>query len=196
MNIPGCPPNPYNFLSAVLYFVTFGKLPELDDKGRPKFAYGRLIHENCERRAHFDAGRFAEKFGDDGHSQGWCLYKLGCKGPETYNNCSTLTFGDVGAGSWPVGMGAPCFGCSEQGVGYTVRAAQPGAPRERDPALVLLPHRRREGQRRDRGRGGGGRGRGRRRGRRRPRHEQERGRRPRTARSKRRRRWRGETFSN
>ncbi len=61
MNIPGCPPNPYNFLSAVLYFVTFGKLPELDDKGRPKFAYGRLIHENCERRAHFDAGRFARR---------------------------------------------------------------------------------------------------------------------------------------
>ena len=120
MNIPGCPPNPYNFLSAVLYFVTFGKLPDLDDKGRPKFAYGRLIHENCERRAHFDAGRFAEKFGDAGHEQGWCLYKLGCKGPETYNNCSTLKFGDVGADSWPVGMGAPCFGCSEQGVGYTV----------------------------------------------------------------------------
>ncbi len=125
MNIPGCPPNPYNFLSAVLYFVTFGKLPELDAKGRPKFAYGRLIHENCERRAHFDAGRFAEKFGDKGHGEGWCLYKLGCKGPETYNNCSTLTFGDVGASSWPVGMGAPCFGCSEQGVGYTVPLHSP-----------------------------------------------------------------------
>jgi hydrogenase small subunit len=125
MNIPGCPPNPYNFLSAVLYFVTFGKLPELDDKGRPKFAYGRLIHENCERRAHFDAGRFAEKFGDKGHGEGYCLYKLGCKGPETWNNCSTLTFGDVGASSWPVGMGAPCFGCSEQGVGYTVGLHSP-----------------------------------------------------------------------
>jgi len=119
MNIPGCPPNPYNFLSAVLYFVTFKKLPDLDDKGRPKFAYERLIHENCERRPHFDAGRYAEQFGDPGHEQGWCLYKLGCKGPETYNNCSTLTYGDVGASSWPVGMGAPCFGCSEHGVGFT-----------------------------------------------------------------------------
>jgi hydrogenase small subunit len=125
MNIPGCPPNPYNFLSAVLYFVTFGKLPDLDDKGRPKFAYGRLIHENCERRPHFDGGRFAEQFGDDGHKQGYCLYKLGCKGPETYNNCSTLTFGDVGASSWPVGMGAPCFGCSEKGVGYTAGLHEP-----------------------------------------------------------------------
>ncbi len=84
INIPGCPPNVYNFLSTVLYFVTFGKAPELDDKNRPKFAYGRLIHENCERRPHFDAGRFALEFGDAGHRQGWCLYKIGCKGPETY----------------------------------------------------------------------------------------------------------------
>ena len=67
INIPGCPPNGYNFLSTVLYYVTFKKLPELDDKLRPKFAYGRLIHENCERRPHFDAGRFAEQFGDEGH---------------------------------------------------------------------------------------------------------------------------------
>jgi hydrogenase small subunit len=119
INIPGCPPNVYNFLSTVLYLVTFGKAPELDDKHRPKFAYGRLIHENCERRPHFDAGRFALEFGDAGHRQGWCLYALGCKGPETYANCPAILFGDVGAGAWPVGTGHPCFGCTEQGVGFT-----------------------------------------------------------------------------
>lgn len=118
VNIPGCPPNPYNFLSTVLYYLTFSKLPELDSLSRPKFAYGRLIHENCERRPHFDAGRFAATFGDEGHRKGYCLFKLGCKGPETYNNCPTLLFGDVGAGAWPVGTGAPCFGCSEGGVGF------------------------------------------------------------------------------
>ena len=88
INIPGCPPNPYNFLSTVLYYLTFNKLPELDDLGRPKFAYGRKIHEHCERRPHFDAGRFAQAYGDAGHAQGYCLYKLGCKGPATYANCS------------------------------------------------------------------------------------------------------------
>jgi hydrogenase small subunit len=119
VNIPGCPPNPYNFLSTVLYFVTFGKLPALDQKNRPLFAYGRLIHENCERRPHFDAGRFAVEFGDEGHRKGWCLYKLGCKGPETYANCPAILFGDVGAGAWPVGTGHPCFGCTEEGVGFT-----------------------------------------------------------------------------
>ncbi len=119
VTIPGCPPNPYNFLSTVLHFVAFGKLPALDEKGRPKFAYGRLIHENCERRAHFNAGRFALEFGDDGHRQGWCLYKLGCKGPETYANCPAVLFGDVGNASWPVATGHGCFGCTEQGVGFT-----------------------------------------------------------------------------
>jgi hydrogenase small subunit len=119
VNIPGCPPNGYNFLSTVLYFLTFKKLPELDEKGRPKFAYGRLLHENCERRPHFDAGRFAKEFGDEGHRKGYCLYELGCKGPETFNNCSIQLFGDVGAGGWPVGTGCPCFGCSEEGVGFS-----------------------------------------------------------------------------
>lgn len=117
-NIPGCPPNPYNFLSTVVHFLTFGKLPEVDHIGRPKFAYSRLIHENCERRAHFDAGRFAMEFGDEGHRKGYCLYKLGCKGPETYANCPSILFGDVGNASWPVGTGHPCIGCTEKGVGF------------------------------------------------------------------------------
>jgi hydrogenase small subunit len=118
VNIPGCPPNPYNFLSTVIHYITYGRLPELDAQGRPKFAYGRLIHENCERRPHFDAGRFAQQFGDDGHRQGWCLYRLGCKGPETYANCPSILFCDAGSGSWPVGTGHPCIGCTEKGVGF------------------------------------------------------------------------------
>ena len=118
VTIPGCPPNPYNFLSTVVHFLTFGSLPAVDHLGRPKFAYSRLVHENCERRAHFDAGRFAMDFGDDGHRKGYCLYKLGCKGPETYANCSVIMFGDAGAGTWPVACGHPCIGCTEQGVGF------------------------------------------------------------------------------
>jgi hydrogenase small subunit len=100
--VPGCPPNPYNFLSTVLHILTFGEPPELDEHNRPKFAYGRLIHENCERRPHFDAGRFALEFGDAGHRQGFCLYKIGCKGPETHANCPAIGFGDTGEGNSPV----------------------------------------------------------------------------------------------
>ena len=118
INVPGCPPNPYNFLSTVLYLLTFKRPPDLDELNRPKFAYGRLIHDNCERRGHFNAGRFALEFGDLGHRQGFCLYMLGCKGPETYANCPAIGFGDVGFGSWPVGTGHPCYGCTEQATAF------------------------------------------------------------------------------
>jgi hydrogenase small subunit len=115
VNLPGCPPNPYNLLGVVLEYVTMGKLPAMDDQGRPKFAYERVIHENCPRRAHFDAGRFATAFGDEGHRKGWCLYKLGCKGPVTHAACSTRHFNEI-ADCWPIGAGIPCVGCTEKDV--------------------------------------------------------------------------------
>ena len=139
VTIPGCPPNPYNFLSTVLHFLTFKKLPDLDAKGRPKFAYGRLIHENCERRPHFDAGRFAQQFGDEGHRKGYCLYKLGCKGPMTYANCPAVNFCDVGSGAWPVGTGHPCFGCTEQGVGFTIPLHTQADVKHMTPAAAHTP---------------------------------------------------------
>ena len=139
INVPGCPPNPYNFLSTVLYILTFNKLPDLDKQGRPKFAYARMIHEQCERRPHFDAGRFALEFGDEGHRQGWCLYKLGCKGPETSNNCPAMLFGDVGSRAWPVGTGAPCFGCSEKGVGFAAPVVAQASLQNVTPPDVCAP---------------------------------------------------------
>ena len=119
VTLPGCPANPYNLLGTVLQYATFGTLPELDELARPKFAYGTTIHEHCPRRAHFDAGRFALKFGDEDHRLGHCLYKLGCKGPATHANCSTLSFNDV-VGAWPIGIGHPCVGCTEQKLAFRV----------------------------------------------------------------------------
>jgi hydrogenase small subunit len=133
VTLPGCPANPYNLLGTVLQFATFGTLPALDGKGRPTFAYGRVIHEDCPRRPHFDSGKFAQVYGDDGHRNGWCLYKLGCKGPQTHANCSLLPFCEV-PGAWPIGVGHPCVGCTEQGIGFevplhtTVAIEKPTAP--------------------------------------------------------------------
>ncbi len=115
VTIPGCPANPYNFLGTALQYATFGTLPALDELGRPKWAYGRTIHEHCPRRAHFDAGEFAQQFGDEGHRLGYCLYKLGCKGPVTHANCSVQSFGEV-PDAWPIGLGHPCVGCTEQKI--------------------------------------------------------------------------------
>ncbi len=119
VTIPGCPANPYNLLGTVLQYVTYGTLPALDEKARPKFAYGRIIHEDCPRRPHFDAGRFVQQYGDEGHRNGWCLYKLGCKGPVTHASCSLQHFGEV-VGAWPIGIGHPCIGCTEQSMLWRV----------------------------------------------------------------------------
>lgn len=119
VNLPGCPPNPYNLIGTVLEVMRTGAPPECDAELRPKFAYDRVIHEQCPRRAHFDAGRFAQQFGDDGHRHGWCLYKLGCKGPDTHAGCSTRQFNEV-PDVWPIGIGAPCFGCTEKNIGFKV----------------------------------------------------------------------------
>jgi hydrogenase small subunit len=124
LTLPGCPANPYNLLGTVLQFATFGTLPALDDLGRPKFAYARVIHEDCPRRAHFDNGRFAQAFGDEGHRAGYCLYKLGCKGPQTHANCSLLDYCEV-PGAWPIGIGHPCVGCTEQGIMFGATSDHP-----------------------------------------------------------------------
>lgn len=111
INLPGCPVNAQNLTATVVHFLTFGRLPATDRLGRPLFAYGKRIHDNCERRSHFDAGQYAEAFGDPGHRQGWCLYKLGCKGPETFHNCPTVRYNE--GTSWPIQSGHGCIGCSE-----------------------------------------------------------------------------------
>jgi hydrogenase small subunit len=136
VNLPGCPPNPYNLLAVVLEYATMGRLPALDDKNRPKFAYDRVIHDHCPRRAHFDAGRFAREFGDEGHRQGWCLYRLGCKGPVTHAACSTRHFNEV-PDVWPIGIGSPCVGCTEKGIAFNVPIFQTAELRGLTPPEAL-----------------------------------------------------------
>jgi hydrogenase small subunit len=113
INLSACPFNPANVTATLVHYLTFGRWPALDAVGRPLFAYGTRIHDNCERRAHFDAGRFAEGFGDEGHRHGFCLYKLGCKGPVAFQNCPTIRWNE--GMSWPIGAGHPCIACAAPG---------------------------------------------------------------------------------
>lgn len=113
LNLPGCPCNAVNLTATVVHFLTFGALPEMDIQHRPLFAYGARIHDNCPRRGHFDRGEFVAKWGDEGHRKGWCLYKMGCKGPVTFHNCPAVGFNDNT--SWPIKSGHGCIGCSEAG---------------------------------------------------------------------------------
>ncbi len=113
INLPACPANPENLTALVLYYLTFKRFPPLDSYKRPLFAYGKSIHDNCERRAHFDAGQYVEQWGDAAHREGFCLFKKGCKGPVTYQNCPIVRWND--GTNWPIGCGHPCIGCAEAG---------------------------------------------------------------------------------
>ncbi|MBN8759833.1 MAG: Ni/Fe hydrogenase [Thiobacillus sp. 65-69] len=111
VNIPGCPPIPVVMTGVLAHYLTFGTLPELDDKGRPLAFYGETIHDRCYRRPFYDQGKFARTFDDEGARMGWCLFELGCKGPVTKNACATVKWN--GGTSWPVESGHGCLGCSE-----------------------------------------------------------------------------------
>jgi hydrogenase small subunit len=110
VNLPGCPMNVENLTATIVHYLTFGSLPALDGKHRPLFAHGKRIHDNCERRAHFDAGQFVREWGDAGHRQGWCLYEMGCKGPEAWFNCPSVKYNE--GTSWPVQGGHGCIACA------------------------------------------------------------------------------------
>lgn len=111
VNIPGCPPIPTVITGVLTHYLTFGTLPELDELGRPKVFYGQSIHDRCYRRPFYERGQFAETFDDEGARKGWCLYKLGCKGPITYNACATAKWNE--GTSFPIESGHGCIGCSE-----------------------------------------------------------------------------------
>jgi [NiFe] hydrogenase small subunit len=95
VNLPGCPPNPVNFVGTLATYLLSGKLPDLDDDGRPKFAYAKEVHGQCPYR----------------ENKSRCLFEGGCKGKKTRNNCPSVKFND--ATSFPMQAGHPCIGCSE-----------------------------------------------------------------------------------
>ena len=111
VNIAGCPPIGDTVTATVVHYLTFGRLPSVDGEGRPLFAYGKRIHDQCTRRAHFDAGQFVEAFDDESARKGYCLYSVGCKGPETFSPCPIFQWNT--RTSWPIGAGHPCIGCTE-----------------------------------------------------------------------------------
>ena len=112
INVPGCPPIAEVMTGVVTHILLFGKIPELDSRGRPKEFYSRRVHDTCYRRPFYDAGLFVESWDDDAARKGYCLYKMGCKGPTTYNACS-VTKWNQGLG-YPIQAGHGCIGCSEE----------------------------------------------------------------------------------
>lgn len=104
IRVPGCPPHP-DWMAGTLLHLVLNGMPKLDEYDRPLLYYGRTVHDMCERRLDYRAGRFARTWGDDG-----CLYHLGCLGMDS--NC------DIPERKWQgvntcTGCGAGCIGCTE-----------------------------------------------------------------------------------
>jgi hydrogenase small subunit len=109
VNLPTCPVNPVWVVAVLIDALMLGKLPELDGLGRPKAIFGQTIHDNCTRRGHFENGEFVYQFGSKEEAKGYCLYAMGCKGPQTLTNCPVVRWNHKQ--SWCVESGAPCIGC-------------------------------------------------------------------------------------
>lgn len=109
VNIPTCPFNPVVLNAVLINYLLLGKLPKLDRRGRPVLEFGESIHDHCERRAHFERGEFVTQFGGEQEAKGWCLYKMGCKGPTTSTNCPVTRWN--AKASWCIEAGSPCIGC-------------------------------------------------------------------------------------
>ncbi|MDH5381231.1 MAG: hydrogenase small subunit [Cyclobacteriaceae bacterium] len=111
IKVPGCPPIGEVMAGVVVHLLAFDEIPELDNQGRPKAFYSRRVHDTCYRRPNYDAGLFVESWDDTNAKKGYCLYKLGCKGPVTYNACAVTKWN--GGTSFPIQSGHGCIGCSE-----------------------------------------------------------------------------------
>lgn len=112
IKVPGCPPIGEVMAGVIVHLVTFDRIPELDRLGRPKAFYSKRVHDTCYRRPFYDAGLYVESFDDENAKKGYCLYKVGCKGPSTYNACGVMKWNN--GTSFPIQAGHGCIGCSEE----------------------------------------------------------------------------------
>ena len=111
INVPGCPPIAEVMAGTIVHLLAFDRIPQLDGLGRPKAFYSRRVHDTCYRRPNYDAGLFVNGFDDENAKRGYCLYKMGCRGPVTYNSCGVIKWNN--GVSYPIQSGHGCIGCSE-----------------------------------------------------------------------------------
>jgi len=130
VNLPTCPVNPEWVIAMVVQLLLVAdrdvaKFVELTDWVKrtyhddvtdldvellfPNLLFGQSIHDNCPRRGHFENGEFVTELGSKEEALGFCLYKVGCKGPQTFTQCPVTRWNS--RVSWCVESGSPCIGC-------------------------------------------------------------------------------------
>jgi len=130
VNIPCCPMNPEWVVAMVVQWLLIAEddpavflektdLAQVTYHDRyfdadvtlnyPAYVVASSIHDNCPRRGHFENGEFVTEFGSPEEAMGYCLYKVGCKGPQTFTQCPVTRWNR--SVSWCVHSGSPCIGC-------------------------------------------------------------------------------------
>ncbi len=130
VNLPCCPMNPEWVVTTLVQWLivaeddpaTFLATAPLVQKtysdyltgakvtlNYPAYVVDSTIHDNCPRRGHFENGNFVSEFGSEEEALGYCLYKVGCKGPQTFTQCPVTRWNR--SVSWCVNSGGPCIGC-------------------------------------------------------------------------------------
>lgn len=122
INIPTCPVNPSNLVAVIVQYLLMGAdnvIESLNQFNMPSAFFDQTIHDNCPRRGHFENGEFVYQFGTEEEAKGYCLYAMGCKGPQTRNNCPRVRRNR--RVSWCIDSGAPCIGCGQADPRTTTR---------------------------------------------------------------------------
>ena len=107
VNLPGCPMKPEHFVYTALHLVQTGRLPEPEERRRPRRFFSHSIHKQCTLYADFRKKRFATRIGEPG-----CLLRLGCRGLITKSDC--MLTGHNGNTNNCILAGHPCIGCASE----------------------------------------------------------------------------------
>ena len=114
VNIPTCPVNNEWVMSCLVDVVVMKDeqllLDRLNEMSEPANIFNQTVHENCQRRGHFEAGEFVYELGSKEEALDYCLYAIGCKGPLTPAYCGVTQYNNHT--SWCVNSGGPCIGCA------------------------------------------------------------------------------------
>lgn len=110
VNLPSCPLKPERLAQTLIYYLGKNELPRLDEEGRPVVYYHHTLHDSCHRRLHYERGEFLQDWNDP-QTKNWCLYYKGCKGMETFTDCSSYWWNE--GANFCGAVGSPCAGCSQ-----------------------------------------------------------------------------------
>jgi hydrogenase small subunit len=113
VNLPTCPVNPEWVVAMIVDYLLLGRTVPVDSATRePTLLYGQTVHDGCGRRGHFENSEFVTEFGSAEAMKGYCLYQMGCKGPDTRTRCAVTRWNS--RTSWCVEAGSPCIGCGNR----------------------------------------------------------------------------------